>query len=358
MSAGEPGTRYARCGDVHIAYQVLGQGPALIIVPGFMSHLELQWEDPAFRSFVRRLARFSTVARFDKRGTGLSDPVAGLPTLDERQADLVAVIEDAGVERPVLFGFSEGGPIAIRAATSPGQELAGLVLYGTTAHVPPPWAMEGLRAAAAAWGSGSTIEMFCASLAGDPAARALRGRFERESASPGMARALVEGLLLIDTSDRLASVTQQTLVLHRRGDTIPFEEAEFLAAHIQTARLVELKGIDHVPWMGDSQIIIDEIERFFQTLSPGGAGRPGAPQPGPPRRARPASGWASLTLREQAVVALIAEGCSNPIIAQRLYISRQTVETHLKHIFAKLGVESRTVLAGLAHDRVDPVRNT
>jgi pimeloyl-ACP methyl ester carboxylesterase/DNA-binding CsgD family transcriptional regulator len=355
---GEPTVRYARCGEVHIAYQVLGRGPCLVIVPGFMSHLELQWEDPAFRSFVRRLARFCTVVRFDKRGTGLSDPVTDLPTLEERQADLAAVLEEAGVERPVLLGFSEGGPIALRFATSAGTQLAGLVLYGTSAHAPPPWAMEEMRAAAAAWGSGATIEMFCASLAGDPVARSARGRYERESASPAMAKALVEGLLLIDCTEVLPRVTQPTLVLHRRQDVIPLEEAAYLASQIATARLVELEGIDHVPWLGDSQVVINEIEQFIASLFPDRSNQAGLVESGATRRGRPSSGWASLTPRENDVAAMIAEGCSNPVIGQRLYISRQTVETHLKHIFAKLGVDSRTALAGIARERATAIRNT
>src|SRR5215813_9908892 len=114
MLAGELETRYARSGEAHIAFQILGRGPATVLVPGLTSHLELQWEDPAYRSFVRRLARFCTVIRYDKRGTGLSDPVASAPTLEERVRDLAAVIAEAGAVQPVLMGYSEGGPIAVR----------------------------------------------------------------------------------------------------------------------------------------------------------------------------------------------------------------------------------------------------
>ncbi|HJY70475.1 MAG TPA: alpha/beta hydrolase, partial [Streptosporangiaceae bacterium] len=168
--AEQPATRYAAGSGAHIAYQVLGHGPALVIVPGFASHLEVEWEDGACRSFIRRLAAFATVVRFDKRGTGLSDPVQELPTLEERDADLAAVIADAGVDRPVLLGFSEGGSIAIRFAVTHHESVRGLILYGTSAHRPPPWAMEQLRMAAAAWGTGASIELFARSQADDPGA--------------------------------------------------------------------------------------------------------------------------------------------------------------------------------------------
>lgn len=148
--AEQPVTRYATGSGAHIAYQILGHGPAIMIAPGFASHLEVEWEDGACRSFIRRLAAFATVVRFDKGGTGLSDPVQELPTLQERDADLAAVIADAGVDRPVLLGFSEGGSIAVRFAVTHHESVRGLILYGASAHRPPPWAMEQLRMAAAA----------------------------------------------------------------------------------------------------------------------------------------------------------------------------------------------------------------
>lgn len=344
----QPVTKYTAGATAHIAYQVMGRGPAVVIVPGLISHLEIQWEDSAYRSFVRRLAAFSTVVRFDKRGTGLSDPVDQLPTLEERDADLAAVIAAAGVERPFLMGYSEGGPIAIRFAAPRGTALSGLILYGTSAHNPPDWAMERLRAAVAAWGSGSTIDMFAPNLAVDPAARAARARFERASASPAMARALVEALLLTGAEQLLQLIDLPTLVLHRTHDFIPLEEAHFLAHQIASSRLVELPGVDHPPWYGDAQPIIDEIEQFVASVAsiPVVADEVELTRRVKPRR--PASGWASLTSREQAVTDLLVEGYSNTEIARRLYISRQTVETHLKHIFGKLGLDSRAAVAGAA----------
>jgi pimeloyl-ACP methyl ester carboxylesterase/DNA-binding CsgD family transcriptional regulator len=330
----------------------------LVIVPGFVSNVELQWEDLPYRSFVRRLARFSTVVRFDKRGTGLSDPVRDLPTLAERKADLTAVIDDSGVVRPVLVGISDGGPIAIQLAASRGDVLAGLVLYGTSAQARRQ-TLDKLLAAGDNWGTGQTIELFAPSLAGDAAARAARGRFERESASPAMARALAEALALIDVRELLPQITLPTLVLFRTGDRVQsVESVRYLASQITSARLVELEGADHLPWLGDSQSIVNEIERFVRTVRPDQDGHPYQTELRPTRPLRPVTGWASLTPREQAVAALVGEGCSNPVIADRLYISRYTVETHLKHIFAKVGVDSRTALVRLVGDLNSGTGNT
>jgi pimeloyl-ACP methyl ester carboxylesterase/DNA-binding CsgD family transcriptional regulator len=347
MPAEELATRYARSGDAHIAYQVIGGGPAMVLVPGLTSHLELQWEDTAYRSFVRRLARFSTVIRYDKRGTGLSDPVSSAPTLEERVDDLAAVIAEVGVARPVLAGVSEGGPIAIRFAAE-HKSVAGLVLYGTSARPPPPWFVEKAGPAIAAWGSGASLDLFAPSLADDHSARATRARLERGSASPAMIREIVAASALIDVRPLLSLVHAPALVLHRDDDVIPLEEAHYLADHLPNARLVQLPGIDHMPWVGDAQPIVDEIERFLADVSPAWDRR-GERLPRPRARVeRPVTGWASLTTREQAVAALVGDGWSNPAIATRLYISRQTVETHVKHIFAKLGIDSRAALAATA----------
>lgn len=346
--AEQPVTRYATGSGSHIAYQVLGRGPAIVIVPGFASHLELEWEDRACRSFIRRLAAFATVVRFDKRGTGLSDPVRELPTLAERDADLAAVIADAGAQRPVLFGYSEGGPIAVRFAVARRGPVRGLVLYGTAAHRPPPRAMEQLRAAVAAWGTGASIALFAPSQAGDPAARQAQARFERAAASPAMARALVESLVLTDVERLLPRISVPTLVVHRTQDIVPVEEGRFIASRVARGRFAELPGADHRPWIGDSQAVVSEIERFIGSLPAAPAAAAGPDSPGRRRRARQLTGWASLTEREHAVTGLVAAGCSNPEIARRLFISRETVQTHLRHIFQKLGVDSRTALAALA----------
>jgi DNA-binding CsgD family transcriptional regulator len=212
--------------------------------------------------------------------------------------------------------------------------------------------MEQLRMAAAAWGTGASIELFARSQADDPEARREQARFERASASPAMARALVESLTLIDVESLLPSISVPTLVVHRTQDAIPVQEGRLLASRIPSSRFRELAGVDHRPWAGDAQAVINEIERFLASLAPASAE---SLVPGQPKRRRPVrqtTGWASLTEREQAVAVLVTAGCSNPEIARRLYIGRETVQTHLKHIFWKLGVDSRAALAALAADHL------
>jgi hypothetical protein len=161
--------------------------------------------------------------------------------------------------------------------------------------------MEQLRLAAAAWGTGASIELFARSQADDPRARREQARFERASASPAMARALVESLMLVDVESLLPSIRVPTLVVHRTQDVIPVEEGRFLASHIPSSRFRELAGVDHRPWVGDSQAVINEIERFLASLAPASAESFEAAQPKRRRPIRQTTGWASLTEREQAV---------------------------------------------------------
>jgi pimeloyl-ACP methyl ester carboxylesterase/DNA-binding CsgD family transcriptional regulator len=341
----EPETHYAKSGDLRIAYQVIGEGPDLVMVPGLTSHLEMQWRDPGYRRFVRSLSSFCRLVRFDKRGTGLSDPVAEPPTLDERVADLKAVISAAGCRRPVVLGFSEGGPIAIALAAAHRRSVRALILYGTSPRCPPGQVMRQLRVMARQWGHGDSLEMFAPTLAGELARRD-RAVFERASASPAMIRALVESLTVTDVRSRLAQVAVPVLVVHRRSDFVPFSEAELIAGGISGARLVELEGSDHLPWVGNVSGVLSPIADFVAEV----AGRPGERAAAVPaaRPRRPATGWEALTDAERRVAQLVAEGLANREVAERLYVSRYTVETHLKHVFAKMGVSSRAELAALA----------
>jgi pimeloyl-ACP methyl ester carboxylesterase len=271
-----PTPRYARSGDTHIAYQVLGDGPLdIVIVPGFVSHLEVFLENPAIARFGERLGRFARVIAFDKRGTGMSDPVAAVPTLEQRMDDVRAVMDAAGSERAALIGISEGGPLcALFAATHPARTQA-LVLFGAMARstwAPDyPWATsgEGLIEAAAeftvpAWGTGENVEVFAPSLAGDVAMREWWGRMERMSVSPSMMEKIFFMFLDTDVRDVLPLVQAPTLVLHRRGDrVVNIGAARWLAERIAGARFVELPGNDHVIWAGDTEAVIGEIEEFL-----------------------------------------------------------------------------------------------
>jgi pimeloyl-ACP methyl ester carboxylesterase len=273
-----PPTQYAKSGDASIAYQVVGEGALdLVLVLGFATHLELQWESPPFARFCERLSSFSRLIVFDKRGTGLSDPVAEVPTLEQRIDDVRAVMDAAGSERAALFGISEGGPMSVLfAATHPARATA-LVLYGamgrTTEAPDYPWASpaEALRESATEfivpyWGRQpeGMIELFAPSFAGDPQAIELTARMERSAASPAMVQQIFEMFLDIDVRAILPTIRVPTLVLHRRGDRVVNRRAgEYLAKQIQGARHVELPGIDHLPWAGDADTVLGEIEEFL-----------------------------------------------------------------------------------------------
>jgi class 3 adenylate cyclase len=275
-----PVTHYAKHGDVSIAYQVVGDGPVdLVMVPGFISHLDLYWTLPDIAAMFRRLASFSRFITFDKPGTGISDPIAHVPTLEERMEDLHAVLDAAGSERAALFGISEGGPMSVLfAATYPERTLA-LALYGTfpcgmlpgslpegmdLATMLPRW--EQLRADAEDmlehWGEGRMIDIFVPSLAGSDAMRRATGFFERAAASPRMARGVVEAALKIDVRDVLPTIRVPTVVIHRTGDRVPIEAGRWMAGQIPGARFVELPGNDHTPWNGDMDSVVDEIEEL------------------------------------------------------------------------------------------------
>jgi DNA-binding CsgD family transcriptional regulator len=187
--------------------------------------------------------------------------------------------------------------------------------------------------------------MFAPTLAGE-LARHDRAVFERASASPAMIRALVESLTVTDVRNRLAEVAVPVLVVHRRSDFVPFAEAEALVRGISGARLVGLGGSDHLPWVGDVGSVVSPIAEFLAEV----AGRPGGRAAAVPaaRPRRPATGWDALTDAERRLAQLVAAGLANREVAERLYVSRYTVETHLKHAFAKLGVSSRAELAALA----------
>jgi pimeloyl-ACP methyl ester carboxylesterase/class 3 adenylate cyclase len=273
-----PPTEYAKSGDASIAYQVVGDGPIdVVLVLGFATHLELQWESPPFARFFERISSFSRLIIFDKRGTGLSDPVAEVPTLELRIDDVRAVMDAAGSERAALFGISEGGPMSVLFAATHPERVTALVLYGamgrTTEAPDYPWASpaQALRESAAEfiapyWGqpTASLVELFAPTLADDPHAVEFDARMERSAASPAMAQQLFEMFLDIDVRAVLPTIHVPTLVLHRHGDRVVNRRAgEDLAGQIPGARYVQFPGIDHLPWAGDSEAVLGEIEEFL-----------------------------------------------------------------------------------------------
>ena len=287
-----PETSYATCGNLSLAFQVFGDGPVeLIFVGPMVSHIELFWTMPEFKAFFDQLATFCRVVLFDKAGVGLSDPVPKVRTLDDRAAEIEAVMDAVGFGKAVVFGMSEGGPQAIFFAAKRPERTRALIIYGSFAsmagarwddldrdpaelrarlmlelgddYTPPTEQFAHLqemgRAARSAWGSGATAKVMF------PSVRSMRqlAMFERMSASPGMARATLESNIRIDVRPILPTMTAPTLVIHARNDPMPVQNGRYLADHIPGARYLEVDGIDHAPWFTEPDKILTGIEEFL-----------------------------------------------------------------------------------------------
>jgi pimeloyl-ACP methyl ester carboxylesterase len=285
-------TSYASCGDLSLAYQVFGDGPVELVFAGsFVSHVELFWTLPEFEAFFEQLSTFCRVLLFDKAGVGLSDPVPKVRSLDDRAAEIEAVMDAVGFGKAVLFGVSEGGPAAMVFAAKRPERTRALILTGTfsytgfagwddverdaaelRARILPELGEEYTpsteqvarfqelgRAARSAWGSGAALKGLL------PSVRSIRqlAMLERMSASPGMARATLEAALRIDVRPILPTITAPTLVVHARYDPVPVQGGRYLADHIPGARLLEVDGTDHAPWFTDPDEITSGIEEFL-----------------------------------------------------------------------------------------------
>jgi class 3 adenylate cyclase/dienelactone hydrolase len=262
-----PETQYAQRPDgLNIAYQVLGGEPIdLIMSPGFVSHLDLLWSDPGYVRLARRLSSFARLILYDKPGTGLSDPIPYLPAIEERVDDMRLLLDRVGSERAVIFGVSEGGPAAALFAATYPERTRALAIYGSYAVAPVAESEEARRKMddiLEHWGDGNRMAEFFV-----PSATALQRRFiatfARAAASPSMARAVSNVVFTIDVSAALPLIQVPTLVMHRDEDrAIPVERGRSLADGIAGARFVELRGIDHVPWAGDIDALVDELASF------------------------------------------------------------------------------------------------
>ena len=286
-----PATAYAMCGELSLAYQVFGSGPVDLLIAGsFVSHVEMMWTSPETKAWFDRLGSFARVVIFDKAGVGLSDPVPRVCTIEERSAELEAVLDAAGLDRAVVMGISEGGPAAIVLAATRPDRVQQLVLLGTfptglhtswhdldrdpaefterarrelgDAYAPAPDKFAILlphwKAIRSSWGSGDAMQVLVPSFR----SKQLLGTLERMSASPGMARATCEAALRIDVRSVLPSITVPTLVVHAVDDAVPVEFGRYLADHIPAARIVEVPGRDHAPWFSDPDHIADVVEQF------------------------------------------------------------------------------------------------
>ncbi len=289
-----PETSYAPCGDLSLAYQVFGDGPVeLVFVAPFVSHVELAWTMPEFKAFFDQLATFCRVVMFDKAGVGLSDPVPKVRTLDDRAAEIEAVMDAVGFGKAVLFALGDGGPAAIVFAATRPERTRALVLTSTFSFTAGEWGWDDIdrdpaelrgrvlaelgedyapsteqiarvqefgRAVRSAWGTGAVMNIAY------PSGRwsiGQLGMFERMSASPGMARVSLELLFRIDVRPILPTITAPTLVIHARDDPTPVQAGRYLADHIPGARYLEVDGAEHAPWFTEPDKILTGIEEFL-----------------------------------------------------------------------------------------------
>ena len=263
-----PETRYAKSGELRIAYQVAGSGPLdLVYVPGFVSNIDLFWEIPEWAYFFGRISAFSRLILFDKRGTGLSDRVAGIATLEERMDDVRAVMDAAGSERAALFGVSEGGPMSLLFAATYPQRARALVLYGSYARPSRLLSDEEIKLIDRLWGTGEyLLARYMPRGLPEELFRERCARFERQSASPSAVIAIRRMNSEIDARHVLPAIRVPTLVMHRVGDrAVTVELGRYLAANIPGARYLELPGSDH-HWIFERDItdrIVDETEEFL-----------------------------------------------------------------------------------------------
>ncbi|HEX3243589.1 MAG TPA: adenylate/guanylate cyclase domain-containing protein [Solirubrobacterales bacterium] len=268
-------TTYAQAGDLSIAYKTVGEGEMdLVVVPGFVSHVELIEEHPLPARFMRRLASFARVITYDKRGQGLSDRPADPATLEDSMDDLRAVLDAAESEKTVVVGVSEGGPMSMLFAATFPERVSSLVLYGTYAKmVEGPDYPHGVPDAALDrwgelmrdnWGGPVGVHLWAPSMDGDAEFTEWWGRLLRQGTSPAGAIALVDLYRQLDVRRVLSSISAPTLVLHRSDDGIVrVGQARYLAEHIRGARYVELPGSDHLVWVGDQDAILSEVEEFL-----------------------------------------------------------------------------------------------
>jgi pimeloyl-ACP methyl ester carboxylesterase/class 3 adenylate cyclase len=274
-----PETQYARLGDAYVAYQVFGDGPMdLVLVPPIVSHVEWAWESPNLAGFLERLSSFARVMMFDKRGTGMSDPMpgSGVPTLEERIDDVTAVMDACDSKSATLLGYGEGGPVSILFAATHPSRTTSLVLCNTAARLLRAddyewgWIPEHnpMDDTAPVWGTGGGMYRFT-KLAEDPEFIKWYSRWERLSASPGIFNALRRVANDIDVRAVLGTITAPTLVMHAVDNQIlDVRHGRYLAEHIPGARYIEVPGFEHYPWFEDSHEYCDEVEEFVTGVRP------------------------------------------------------------------------------------------
>lgn len=332
MTAREQRLATADLDGTQVAYAVTGSGPFMLVVPGWLSHLELGWAIPAERMFYESLGQGRTLVRYDRPGCGLSDPYDGPRTMELELATIAAVTEALGMTRFDVFGFSLGAAVAARwAADHPGT-VSRLALYGgwprgadigdedSQQHV--------LGLIATHWGLGSDLLANLFAPEADAGTRLAFASYQRAASSAEAAAALLRLAYELDVRSALPQIQAPTLVLHRRDDqAAPVRLGKELAEGIPAAEFVELEGRSHLPAIGDSGAVVAEVRRFL--------GLPAL------RRSVPTG----LTVRQTEVAALVAEGLTNRQLAERLHITERSAESHVERIRLRLGFRSRSQVA-------------
>jgi len=360
-----PETQYARSGDFSIAFQALGDAPIdLVFIPGFVSNVELTWDWPPLAAFYRAFTAFARVILFDKRGTGLSDRVRLMPTTEERMDDLRAVMDASGSERAAVVGVSEGAPLAISFTAAHPERIAALILYAPLPKAtrtddypwaqPAEWWEDTARQFEQSWGSPEYMHADVAwrapSESGNEAFVRWWGIYRRLGASPGAAADLTRMNARIDVRDLLPQIRVPTLVLARDRDrVISADHARYVAERIPGATYLELRGEDHLPFVGDATSLLTAIARMLgidADLSIDVRAVPVLPgEFADPRAA------AVLSARERDVLQWVARGKTNAEIATALYVSESTIRKHLQNSYRKLGVSSRTAAVAVLSAR-------
>ena len=315
-----------------MAYGVTGSGPVLLVVPGWLSQLDLGWSIPAERMFHEALSSGRTLVRYDRPGCGLSDPYVGPRTMALELETISAVVETVGATGVELFGWSLGAAVAAQWAAERPEAVRRLVLYGgwtsgaaigdadSRQHV--------LGLIATHWGLGSDLLTDLFAPDADPGTRRILAHYQRSASTADTAVALLRLAYELDIRAALHRISAPTLVLHRRGDrAAPVDEGRVLAAGIPGAHLVEMEGRSHLPAMGDAKAVVDQVRGFLGL---------------PPLRRVVATG---LTPRQMEVAALVADGLTNREIADRLGITERSAESHVERIRLRLGFRSRAQVA-------------
>jgi pimeloyl-ACP methyl ester carboxylesterase/DNA-binding CsgD family transcriptional regulator len=346
MSSPAQLVRFAELNGRRVAWAAVGEGPPVVMGGWWMSHLELDWRNRRFRDFISALARYRTVVRYDRPGTGLSDRDGPPPvTLDDEVEVLAGVVDAVGAESVVVFAGSAGGPIAARYAAEHPRAVERLVLYGSYlngAAIADAAAREMLlNLIRRHWGLGSRVLADVFIPGATAAERSEFVAFQREAAPAELAARLLEATYTYSVEDCAGEIRSPTAVLHRKDDrAIPFELGRQLATRIPGAAFVALEGADHLPWYGDAAAVTRALLEFA------GVDRPEV-EIAPPAAAPPAAADTDLSAREREVLRLVAAGLSDAEIAERLVLSRHTVHRHVANIRTKLGLPSRA--AAVAH---------